>query len=323
MTSHRSSTHLFRVLVSLFLVTTGCALDGAAPDSEPTSEQVQLDSVFRWASEQRISTWASEMTPALGALNGFVYMVHAGCCDTSLWWGRYDGTSWAGDWQIPNQWSSSPPSLAAFAGSLYVTYTHGTSVLYTIYNPNTNTWSDPSGLAFTSNASPAIAAFGTKLYFVYPDTATAQLQQRTMDTSNNLTLATPLGGQFSFSPVALAVYQGRLYVAHAASGGLVYNSSDGMNWGADLRIPGGLNNANQDSPGTPTLAAFNNVLHLMHKEPTTGDTIWWSELNTTTWTVEQALNELGQPSLAAGATKLVMSHGSSAANHAIFYTTFQ
>jgi len=61
----------------------------------------------------------------------------------------------------------------------------------------------------------------------------------------------------------------------------------------------------------------------MHREPTTGDTIWWSELNTTTWTVEQALNELGQPSLAPGATKLVMSHGSSASNHAIFYTTFQ
>jgi len=74
---------------------------------------------------------------------------------------------------------------------------------------------------------------------------------------------------------------------------------------------------------TATLAAFNNVLHLMHREPTTGDTIWWSELNTTTWTVGQALNELGQPSLAPGATKLVMSHGSYASNHAIFYTTFQ
>jgi len=327
MTSHRSPTRFLRLLVSLFLVTTGCALDGDLSDSAATSELIQQDPVFRWSSEQRVSSWSSGQSPALGANAGIVYMVHAGGCTgcTDLWWGKFSGTSWQGDWSIPGEWSNSTPSLASFGGILYMTYSHGNDVMFARFNQSTSSWAHGTQLPFQSLGAPGLAQFGSRLYFVYADPATAQLHMRSMDGNLTLSADQPLAFQFSPSAPALAVFQSRLYMVHAASGGMVYNSFDGVSWGADLRIPGGLNNANQASPNTPALAAFGANLHLLHNEPGTGDTIWWTEFHGgTSWDVEQSIpTQLGQPSLAPEATKLVMSHGSSASSHLLFYATFQ
>jgi hypothetical protein len=312
-------------------IVVGCAVTPSS--DEKLGANSAADSTGEWVypAETRIGTWASIRPNAVTDFYSSLVMVHAGggVNATDLWWGYYDGSTWHQDVQIPNQTTTSVPALSWFNDYIYMAYLQGTTVMMSILNFATKTWGTPFATSISSAYTPGIIAYNSLLYVVSVDPSTLQLRQSTFNAQGTpLTANQPLSGQYSTSPPSLALFNGSIYMVHNSGPDIIYNSFNGS-WGADHFVPGGIGGNIQLASSAPVIASYKSKLHLFHNEPNQGDRIWWSEFDGLVWTPELGLNQFGQPAAAATSEvtsphpTLIMTHNSSASNHAIFYSGFR
>lgn len=241
-------------------------------------------------------------------------MVHSGDCDDchALWWTKLGPNGWTNDVQIPNQLAADKVSLAAFNGYLYMVHTGDSdtnAVWVSRFNPATEQWSPNYKIAYRSRETPAIMAYRGRLYMVGINTsAPYTLWMATLDTSDNLSAQTLLN-QWSTTRASLAVYNGRLYIAHRhqASNLIVYNYYDGANWEWNRPIPVG-DGTSLEGP-VPVIASHDGFLHLVVKRPGS-NALWWTTFDGTTWATPATLGTMtsyAYPGLGNGGTGLVLS----------------
>lgn len=252
----------------------------------------------------------------------------------TLWWGTFDGTTWAADASIPSSYSVVQPTLASFNGYIYMLtqQTAKGTVYMTRFDPRTKTWYAPFALPFTSAGAPGIIAYGGKLYILGTSPATSQLFMATMDPSEIFTPAQSIPYQYGKAAPALAIFNNKLFMVHyrGTFDDLVYNSFDGVSWGADVSITEGAGGAKQLAKTPPTIASYGGNVHMVYKDYSS-DRIRWSYFNGSTWAASATIPNQqmhGGGSLAALSNKLVLTHqssdsGYSGGDYAIWYATFQ
>lgn len=251
-------------------------------------------------------------------LNGTTYMVHSGTCgeddyEYNLWWTKLTPSGWTNDIQIPNQMSSRKVSLAAFNGYLYMLHSgvaNPNDVWMSRFNPATQQWSPNTKLAYQSADSAAIVAFNGRLQIVGINPANGQLWMASMSTAEVFTSAVLLAGQFSGSAPSLAVYAGRIYMAHraATTSSIVYNSYDGAHWGTEQIVPAGFLGGSITG-AAPSIAAHDGYLHLVHTFYEGGGYVYWTYFDGAVWSSEVTLGVLVTytlPSLTEGGIGLVL-----------------
>src|SRR5262249_1656367 len=138
--------------------------------------------------------------------------------------------------------------------------------------------------------------------------ANSQLWMASMSSAEVFTPATMLVGQFSGSPASLAVYAGRMYMAHFAptTSTIVYNSYDGVHWGTDQIVPAGFFGG--AIVGVPAIAAHDGYLHLVHTQAD-GGYVFWTYFDGATWASEVTLGtpvSSAAPALTEGGLGLVL-----------------
>jgi hypothetical protein len=289
--------------------------------------------VSQWSYNVQIGGQLSAQSPAVAVLNGVAHLAHSGTTDTGIWWATYAPNHWDPNVKLGTQASSATPSLAGFNGHVYMTHVSAnsgaTQVWFDRFDTGTWSWRQDYQLPYQSVGSPTIAAYGSKLYLIGVTPGSNQLWWATMDANETFTPSQLLPYMYSSSPPSLAVLNNRLYMVHMAgvTNGMVLNSFDGVSWGPDLTIRGGLNGGQQFSNVQPAIAAYGGVLHMIHKE-TTGDGIWWSYYTPSTgvWSAEVSLpyNQRmdGFAALAALPTQLLMVHRGAGEN-TLWYSVFQ
>ncbi|HEV7556633.1 MAG TPA: hypothetical protein VGO00_14310 [Kofleriaceae bacterium] len=254
---------------------------------------------------------------AVATVNGTTYMVHSGATSPGdLWWTKLGPNGWQDDIRIPNQQASSRVSLAAFNGELFMVHSgsdaSSNQVWVSSFDEQSQTWVPNDQVSYQSKGTPAICAFNGYLYFVGVTPSTNQLWMGKMNASHAFTPQHPLSAQYSASPVSLAVYQNKLYMAHRAGTtfSVVFNSYDGSSWGLDHNI--------FDGTGTPiravepAIAAHDGYLHLVHITGvgSSGTYVYWTYFDGTVWSVETTIGSMTSatqdPRITEGGTGLVM-----------------
>lgn len=151
------------------------------------------------------------------------------------------------------------------------------------FNVSTQTWSSNTKLAFTSNGAPAMAAFGTALRIVGVTPSTGQLFEVNMGTNEVFSAPVLLTGLYSYGPVSLAAYGGRLFMAHGVPGGLgVTSTTNGTTWTVDYPISA---NAAEGS-----LSTYGGYMHLVFArtlatDPYVSDrsAVYWTYFDGVSW----------------------------------------
>jgi len=254
---------------------------------------------------------------AVATASGTTYMVHSGAnSPADLWWTKLGPNGWQDDIQIPNQKASSRVSLAALNGVVFMVHSGSDAstnqVWVSSFDEASQSWVPNYQVSYASKGTPAICAYNNHLYIVGVTPSTNQLWMATMTPTQAFSVAQPLTGQYSASPVSLSVYQNKMYMAHRAgtTPTVVYNSFDGASWGLDHTI--------LDGSGTPiraiepALAAHDGYLHLVHITSTgaSGTYVYWSYFDGTTWSAETTINGMTSPTqdprITEGGTGLVM-----------------
>ena len=247
---------------------------------------------------------------------GTTYMVHSGALSPAdLWWTKLGPNGWQDDIQIPNQKASSRVALAGFNSTLYMVHSGSDAstnqVWMSSFNATTQTWSSNFQLSYASKGAPAICAFNGLLYIVGVTPSTNQLWMATMNAYQQFSVATPLTAQYSASPVSLAVFQNKMYMAHRAgtTSTVVYNAFDGA-WGLDRNILDG--NGTPIRAVEPSIAAYDGYLHLVHITGigASGTYVYWTYFDGAGWSVETTIGNMTSatqdPRITAGGTGLVM-----------------
>jgi hypothetical protein len=305
---------------ALFVLSLHAACASLDGDASGTSEIAEELRVSDWSAAAYVGSDFQEgcLGGQVATLNGTTYMVHSGTCGDdeytyNLWWTKLTPSGWTNDIQIPNQQSARKVSLAAFNGYLYMLHSgvaNWDDVWMSRFNPTTQQWSPNTKLAYQSAGSTAIAAFNGRLQIVGVNPANSQLWMASMNTAEAFTPAALLPGQFSGSAPSLAVYAGRIYLAHraASTSAIVYNSFDGAHWGTEQVVPAGFL-GNGITGATPAIAAHDGYLHLVHTLYEGGGYIYWTYFDGTTWASEVTIGTLVSwvpPSVTEGGAGLVV-----------------
>ncbi|HEY4179053.1 MAG TPA: hypothetical protein VGM90_19540, partial [Kofleriaceae bacterium] len=310
-------------LIALGVALSAFACVGVDDDDPATSEDTSALSTQLWSNPADVGNpdQRAFYGAAVATLGNVTYMVHSGATSQyDLWWTKLTSSGWTTNIQIPNQKSNARVTLAAYNNELYMF--HGgsddssTDVWMSKLDPATQTWSTNIKLSYSTapRCVPAIVAYNGLLYIVGVTPHSNQLWMATMNASETFTVATSLGGQYSSSPVSLAVFQNRIYMAHRAgtTTSVVYNSFDGA-WGADYTIYGG--NGQPIQAYEPSIAAYNGYLHLVHVAPYSipnynlASYVMWTTFDGTSWDPEVSINRMASsidPRLTLGSSGLVM-----------------
>jgi hypothetical protein len=315
-----SRSSILGLIAIILLSAAGCAMaaeDAAIEKTGAAAEQAL--SAFQWNGATAVGQTAYS-GGALGALNGTTYMVRGGrnclACN-ELWWSslRSDRT-----WTTPVRLARSAygrPTLAAFNGYLYMLHSWSsdpssgwwTDVWLARFNPTTQTWSPSILLPFKSLHAPAMAEYGGKLYITGSQPQTKKVWVATMDASEQFTAAEPLGWDVAMWAPALAVHEGRLFLAYVEAeqthaGEIRYRSFDGVAWAPKQGVSGGINGEPQRYQ--PVLASYGGYLHMLH--PERDNLIRWTYFRDGAWSPMVSLpgHTYGQkPALVAGGQGLV------------------
>jgi hypothetical protein len=313
-------TTMYQALLGLSLAfTTPACLE---PAGDPA--------VSETASNLLVQNWSGPTTATkafrsgqVATLNGTTYMVSSGECGSwtcwsseeadDLYWQKMTATGWTSRVRIPGQLSLYKVSLAAFNGYLYMVHTgHDTTTATWIsrFDPATEQWSANFQIPYPSfSGPPAIVAFDNKLYFVGTTLGSYAMWTATMTAGEIFSTAVPLVGHASASRPSVAVFNGRLYVAHmhGQTGEIVVGNSDGSTWTSPQFINAGLSGAPIRGVD-PVLAVHNGFLHLIHRRPE-DNYVWWTYFNGCTWPAEITLatrQSSYEPSLTQGGPGLVL-----------------
>jgi hypothetical protein len=236
--------------------------------------------------------------------------------------------------------SSNTPAMAWSSGSgqqLCLAYTSGDGYIdYATFKMEGVGWSGPGRALYNGNPfgiqnGPAITVFNGKFYVAHRGTrwgsySGQEIWCTTFDGTNwsqDTVITDAAGGHpNTFNHPALAVFKGRLYLAHRGTkwgnytGNEIWvtSSSDGVNWTVDTPVP------NVFSDDAPALAVFNDTLYLAHRGSYMyyeGSTIWYT---TTTdginWSTDQNVKDAnggvmgisGAPALATARDQLYLAH---------------
>ncbi|MBV8272222.1 MAG: hypothetical protein JO067_08120 [Cupriavidus sp.] len=120
---------------------------------------------------------------------------------------------------------------------------------------------------------------------------------------------------------AVAVYEGRLYLAHQSVGntGWIYvNSFDGERWTGDVPLNMGIG-------GSPALAVFKNRLYLVGQGYGADGSLWFTSFDGNSWARHTRIPNVGtsgSPALAVFRDRLICVHASSRNTGWLFYTSF-
>jgi hypothetical protein len=120
---------------------------------------------------------------------------------------------------------------------------------------------------------------------------------------------------------AMAVFAGRLYMAHRAAGSdqLMYTTFDGNAWSTSAPIEG------CSSSATPALAVYRGKLYLAHKGATGDNKIWCATFDGIAWSAHQiitAASTPAAPTLAVLKGKLYLACKGAGDGSGIWYATF-
>jgi hypothetical protein len=313
----------------VFLLLAGASVACGAPTSTPGDESVAQSaaaiSTYQWTAEAAIPGETSYERPALYALNATFFLVHGGGSNGAhdLWWTKGTASGFPNGDQPMGMSSWYPATLAGFPSTtenVYVAHvgtdTGDTDVWFARYNWQTGSWNHDFQLPFYSKGTPAIAVYDNLLYMVGTDPDTLQLWQATMTPDETFSAPVPIPGLYAAVPPSLAVFEGKLYMAHlgtstTGASGLMWSSFNGTSWSSDQAIPG------QASYHTPAIAAYGSHIHMVHSSTSASDpTLWWSYFDGTSWSPEVSLPgqyasgyQAGPLGLSAdGAGGLVLAH---------------
>jgi hypothetical protein len=129
----------------------------------------------------------------------------------------FNGTSWSSAAAVPSAegagFESDDVSLAVYSGNLYVAWESPSSELM-YEDTNGTTWSSPKGFDGQSDAGPALAAMGTKLYAVWDDFSALTVEYSTFDgTTWKAAKAVPGATYNTEVGPGVGPYNGSIYVA--------------------------------------------------------------------------------------------------------------
>ncbi len=233
--------------------------------------------------------------PGLVNYNGLLYaFCKSRAFDDSLWYSTFNGQTWSAPIPFDGQ-SSIGPAVAVYGNKLILAW-KGPHRDQTVYwrQFDGHTWSDPwpGNPAIQSPQGPALCEFGGRLYAAWqgrygtfhdPQTLLYASTDGTSWTEPQQFPISPLPCAFSTHSPALAVSDGRLYVAYKDShnGQAMYfsSSADGMSWTSRHPIP-------SRSTVGPALAAFAGRLYAGFKAGTDSaedQRLWWSAFDGQNW----------------------------------------
>ena len=282
---------------------------------EDTGETAQTLSTADWSSASTVGSdiQCAQYLGAMAELDGVTYMVHSGCSTDHLWWTKNSGGGWTNDQEISGQNAYMTVSLATYNGYIYMLHSGRsdtrTNVWMSRFDPSSETWTSNTQLSYSSNETPAIAEYNSRLYIVGIDPSDNKLWMATMNSSETFSASSRVSGQYSNSRVSLANFGGRLYVAHRDHSGstIKYNSYDGSSWRGDATIPAGTSGASIQGYA-PSIATHGSYLHLVHKR-TSGSSVYWTYFDGSSWASEVTIpstTSSSHPSLAEGGGGLVL-----------------
>ena len=286
--------------------------DEALPPPDSLAETEQGLSMSAWSGATQVSSgvWYAQVA----TVGNTTYMVHSGT-GNQLSLRTMVGSSWTVPVAISGQTSSKRVSLAAFNGYLYMIRTDvsvTTKLWLSRYSPATGQWTTSYQLSQPSAyGPPAMVAFNNRLYLIGVTPSSNKLWMASMDSSETLSVATPMEGHYSAARVSATVFACKLYIAHRAgtTNTVVYNSFNGSAWGADRTIPAGPSGAAIVAT-EPVIAARSGYLHLLRRDISGTDVpVWWTYFNNSSWSAEVSLGSgvstTYAPSLTNGGPGLV------------------
>lgn len=282
-----------------------------------------------WRPGSVIESQSSKAAPALAVYNNQMHMVHLGSSSNDIWWSIFDEEVWKtdggseGNGRIPGQKSKASPALAVFNNQLHMVHLGDSSndIWWSIYDGVS--WKQSNGTAGNeripgqkSKASPALAVFNNQLHMVHLDDSSNDIWWSIYDgiswkKSNGTPGNERIPGQKSKAPPALAVFNNRLHMVHSGSSSndIWWSIYDGVSWKKSDGTPGNERIPDQKSKAGPTLAVFNNELHMVHIGDSSNN-IWNSTLRTTWAANRRRYNgeSLASPVMASLAGKFYMLH---------------
>ena len=251
-----------------------------------------------WRPGSVLEAQGTKAAPAVAVYNNQLHMVHLGDSTNNIWWSIFDGQTWKtakgapGNATIPGQKSKASPALAVFDRKLHMVHLGDSSndIWWSMYDGDS--WKQSNGLGGNekiphqkSKASPALAVFNGRLHMVHLGDSSNELWMSIYDgiswkQSNGLAGNEKIPGQLSKSAPSLAVFNNRLHMLHSgnSSNDIWWSMYDGVSWKKSDGTEGNEKIPEQKSKVSPSLAVFNNELHMVHLGDSSND-IWNSTFN--------------------------------------------
>ncbi|MFF9496535.1 hypothetical protein [Streptomyces flaveolus] len=204
-----------------------------------------------WSTDTAFPNHYSASGPALAVFGDYLYCVHRGSNDT-LWWTRFNGTSWSTDTKMGGK-TNRGPALAVFNGKLYCAYKgyDENSLWWCTFNGSS--WSgDQSFGRHRTDSNPALAVYNNSLYAMYKGHNTNTLYFARFDGSSGWHGDNALPNHASKEGPALAAFNGFLYCVHrgGSDGKLWWTRYNGSTWTTDTSLP------NHYSAQGPAIAVY-------------------------------------------------------------------
>jgi hypothetical protein len=180
-----------------------------------------------WYSTFNGSTWSSqsELTSAQ-AFNSSISGLAVYDGDLYLSWlndsygisySAFNGSTWSSVATVPSalghNFESDDVPLAVYNGDLFVSWESSTSeLMYSDFNGAT--WTSPQSLGMMSDAGPALATFGTKLYAAFNDYSALHVVYSTFNGTTWTAAKNVRGARYQVETgPGIADYNGSIYVA--------------------------------------------------------------------------------------------------------------
>lgn len=201
-----------------------------------------------WEGDKQISAGMTA-SPSVAVFNNILYLFFQGN-NGKLLYMLYNGSNWAGYYEVPNTSLSGSPSAVVFNDKLYVFHQgagDNGEIRYNVFNGSD--WeSDKQVYLGAMKESPSAVVFNNKLYIFVQGLSDGNLYYIVFDGINWEDHFEEVPAGLSGSPSAV-VYDDKLYVFMRSGGdpdgSLWYNVFDGSSWNSSTQIPVQLS----DSPG--------------------------------------------------------------------------
>jgi hypothetical protein len=164
-------------------------------------------------------------TVGLAAYGGDLYLAWTGQSSPyAVWYSAFNGSSWTAQSTVPgtssDNYQATDTPLAALGGYLWVSWETGADNKLMFNTFNGGTWGTPEPVGVTSDAGPALAVKGDKIYESWINDSTLAVDWTSTTTGLSFTTpkAIPKASIVIELGPALATYDGALYDAWVPDG---------------------------------------------------------------------------------------------------------